>query len=182
MEGLGSVCCSPVKSGVRRTGCHRKKSNFYVTTRPVGTTCPVGPRHKVKDTHVYIPDISVCPVTGPKTSDQLVTTHPGGVLLKGEVLGSRLTNNLTMKSERTHNGGVGVGALQGYEPDSEFGLGELAMSMSVAASVSVFLGRIRLSLPRHCLCFLEFRRASLLILRSKLNNVWKPPRTSPGLK
>lgn len=55
------------------------------------------------------------------------------------------------------------------------------MSMSVAASVSVVLGRIRLSLPRHCLCFLEFRRASLLILRSKLKNVRKPPRTSPGL-
>lgn len=53
------------------------------------------------------------------TTDQLVTSHPGGVLLKGEVLGSRLTNNLIMESERTHSGGVGVGALQGCEPDSE---------------------------------------------------------------
>ncbi|KAF2532028.1 hypothetical protein F2Q70_00029261 [Brassica cretica] len=26
------------------------------------------PEHGVKDTHVYIPDISVCPVTGPKIS------------------------------------------------------------------------------------------------------------------
>ena len=29
------------------------------------------------------------------------------------------TNNLIMESKRTHNGGVGVGALQGCEPDSE---------------------------------------------------------------
>ena len=46
--------------------------------------------------------------------DQLVTTHPGGVLLKGEVLGlsnAKRTNNLIMESERTHNGRVGVGAL-----------------------------------------------------------------------
>ncbi|KAF3569090.1 hypothetical protein DY000_02015947 [Brassica cretica] len=34
----------------------------------------------------------------------------------GEVLGSRLTNNLIMELERTHNGGVGVGALQCCEP------------------------------------------------------------------
>ena len=33
-------------------------------------------------------------------------------MLKGEVLSSRLTNNLIMESERTYNGGVGVGALQ----------------------------------------------------------------------
>ena len=39
--------------------------------------------------------------------------------LKGEVLGLKLTNNLIMESERTHNRGVGVGALQGCEPDSE---------------------------------------------------------------
>ena len=38
------------------------------------------------------------------------------MLLKGEVLGSRLTNNLIMELERTHNGGVEVGALQRYEP------------------------------------------------------------------
>ena len=38
------------------------------------------------------------------------------MLLKGEVLGSRLTNNLIMELERTHNGGVGVGALQRCEP------------------------------------------------------------------
>ena len=51
-----------------------------------------------------------------------MTTHPGGVLLKGVVLGSRnakRTNNLIIESERTHNGGIEVGALQGYEPDSE---------------------------------------------------------------
>ena len=48
-----------------------------------------------------------------------MTTHLGGVLLKGEVMGSRLTNNLIMELERTHNGGIGVGALQGCEPDSE---------------------------------------------------------------
>ncbi|KAF2570827.1 hypothetical protein F2Q70_00000767 [Brassica cretica] len=38
------------------------------------------------------------------------------MLLKGEVMGSRLTNNLIMELERTHNGGVGVGALQRCEP------------------------------------------------------------------
>ncbi|KAF2584124.1 hypothetical protein F2Q70_00034400 [Brassica cretica] len=38
------------------------------------------------------------------------------MLLKGEVLGSRLTNNLIMELERTHNGEVGVGALQRCEP------------------------------------------------------------------
>ncbi|KAH0943316.1 hypothetical protein HID58_002953 [Brassica napus] len=38
------------------------------------------------------------------------------MLLKGEVLGSRLTNNLIMELERTHNRGVGVGALQRCEP------------------------------------------------------------------
>ncbi|KAF3568622.1 hypothetical protein DY000_02017495 [Brassica cretica] len=43
---------------------------------------------------------------------QLVTACPVGMLLKGEVLGSRLTNNLIMELERTYNGGVGVGALQ----------------------------------------------------------------------
>ena len=50
---------------------------------------------------------------------QLVTTNRGEVLLKGEVMGSRLTNNLIMESERTHNGEVWVSALQGCEPDSE---------------------------------------------------------------
>ena len=45
-----------------------------------------------------------------------MTTHPGGVLLKGEDLGPSLTNNLIMESERTHNGEVGVGALQRCEP------------------------------------------------------------------
>ena len=70
-------------------------SQFCVTTRSVGTTCPVGPR---------------------LTADQLVTACPVGMLLKGEVLGSRLTNNLIMELERTHNGGVGVGALQRCEP------------------------------------------------------------------
>ena len=45
-----------------------------------------------------------------------MTTCPVGMLLKGEVLGSRLTNNLIMESERTHNGGVVVGALQHCEP------------------------------------------------------------------
>ena len=45
-----------------------------------------------------------------------MTIHSGRVLLKGEVLGSRLTNNLIMESERTHNGGVGVGAMQRCEP------------------------------------------------------------------
>ncbi|KAF3514061.1 hypothetical protein F2Q69_00002978 [Brassica cretica] len=54
--------------------------------------------------------------------DQLVTPHPGGVLLKSEVLGlsnTKRTNNLIMESERTHNGRVGVGALHDCEPDSE---------------------------------------------------------------
>ncbi|KAF3540609.1 hypothetical protein F2Q69_00018891 [Brassica cretica] len=46
------------------------------------------------------------------------------MLLKGEVLGSsnaKCTNNLIMESERTHNGGVGVGvgALQGCEPGAQ---------------------------------------------------------------
>ncbi|KAF2531905.1 hypothetical protein F2Q70_00029575 [Brassica cretica] len=44
--------------------------------------------------------------------DHLVTTHPGGVSLKGKVLGLKLTNNLIMESEKTHNGGIGVGALK----------------------------------------------------------------------
>ena len=38
--------------------------------------------------------------------DQLVTTRPGRLLLKGEVLGSRNakhTNNLIMESVRAHN-------------------------------------------------------------------------------
>ena len=50
----------------------------------------------------------------PKTSPLNNTCHQrtrlAEVLLKGEVLGSRnakRTNNLIMKSERTHNGGVG---------------------------------------------------------------------------
>ena len=44
--------------------------------------------------------------------DQLVTACLVGMLLKGEVVGSRLTNNLIMELERIYNGGVGVGALQ----------------------------------------------------------------------
>ena len=50
-----------------------------------------------------------------------MTTRPVGVLLKGEFLGSRnakCTNNLIIELEKTHNRGVGVGALQGCEPDS----------------------------------------------------------------
>ncbi|KAF2540146.1 hypothetical protein F2Q68_00030401 [Brassica cretica] len=46
------------------------------------------------------------------------TTRPGGVLLKGERLGSKNakhTNNLIMESDKIYNGGVGVGALQGYQ-------------------------------------------------------------------
>ena len=39
-----------------------------------------------------------------------------GILLKGEVLGSRFTNNLIMESEKTHNGKVRVGTLQRCEP------------------------------------------------------------------
>ena len=38
------------------------------------------------------------------------------MLLKGEVLGLRLTNNLIMELEKTYNGGVGIGALQRCEP------------------------------------------------------------------
>lgn len=38
------------------------------------------------------------------------------MLLKGEVLGSRLTNNLIMELVRTHNRVVGVGALRRCEP------------------------------------------------------------------
>ena len=48
-----------------------------------------------------------------------MTTRPVRLLLKGEVLDSRnvnRTNNLIMESDRTHNGGVGVGVLQGCEP------------------------------------------------------------------
>ena len=45
-----------------------------------------------------------------------MTVCPVGMLLKGEVLGSRLTSNLIMELERIHNGGVGVGALQRCEP------------------------------------------------------------------
>ena len=45
-----------------------------------------------------------------------MTACPVRILLKGEVLGSRLTNNLIMELEITHNGGVGVGALQRCEP------------------------------------------------------------------
>ena len=45
-----------------------------------------------------------------------MTACPVGVLLKGEVLGSRSTNNLIMELVRTHNRGVGVGALQRCEP------------------------------------------------------------------
>ncbi|KAF3522087.1 hypothetical protein F2Q69_00050916 [Brassica cretica] len=47
---------------------------------------------------------------------QLVTACPVGMLLKGEVLGSKLTSNLIMELKRTHNGGVGIGALQCCEP------------------------------------------------------------------
>uniref|UniRef100_M4DHU4 Uncharacterized protein n=1 Tax=Brassica campestris TaxID=3711 RepID=M4DHU4_BRACM len=39
--------------------------------------------------------------------------------MEGEVLGSRLTNNLIMELERTHNRGVGVGALQRCEPGAQ---------------------------------------------------------------
>ena len=47
---------------------------------------------------------------------QLVTACHVRMLLKGEVLGLTLTNNLIIELERTHNGGVGVGALQRCEP------------------------------------------------------------------
>ena len=50
---------------------------------------------------------------------QLVITRLVGVLLKDVVLGLRnakRTNNLIMESERTHNKGVGVGALHDCEP------------------------------------------------------------------
>lgn len=40
-----------------------------------------------------------------------------GELLKGEVMGSRRTNNLIMEFVRTHKGGFGVDALQGCEPE-----------------------------------------------------------------
>ncbi|KAJ4901733.1 hypothetical protein Rs2_15684 [Raphanus sativus] len=43
------------------------------------------------------------------------------MLLKGEVGGSNLTNNLIMELVRTHNGGVGVGALQRCELGSTDG-------------------------------------------------------------
>ncbi|KAJ4894739.1 hypothetical protein Rs2_21533 [Raphanus sativus] len=46
---------------------------------------------------------------------QLVTACPVGMLLKGEDMGSSLTNNLIMEIVRSHNGGVGVGALQRCE-------------------------------------------------------------------
>ena len=65
----------------------------FCDNRPVGTTCPV---------------VTACPVEE---------------LLKGEVLGSnntKSTNNLIMESERTHNGRVGAGVLQGCEPETHW--------------------------------------------------------------
>ncbi|KAF3553859.1 hypothetical protein F2Q69_00014423 [Brassica cretica] len=52
---------------------------------------------------------------GPSIGDSLSS----GNVVKGEVLGSRLTNNLIMELERTHNGGVGVGALQRFDMNKE---------------------------------------------------------------
>ena len=110
MERLGSVRYSAVNLGptgwVVPTGrVVTKISTFYVTTHPV---------HSESGSQSCR-----APTPTPQLSDQLVTTHPGRVLLKGEILGSILTNNLIMESEKTHNGGVGVSALQGCEPDSE---------------------------------------------------------------
>ena len=53
---------------------------------------------------------------GDECHSQLVTACPVGDLLKGEVMGSRCTNNLIMELVRTHKGGVGVDALQRCEP------------------------------------------------------------------
>lgn len=58
------------------------------TVTPAPSPFPTGvPGHGVKDTHVYIPDISVCFVTGPKTSGafpSLPSTFPLIVLRKRE--------------------------------------------------------------------------------------------------
>ena len=64
-------------------------------------------------------EIIICNVDKKKIAlfvTQLVTACPVGMLLKAEVLGSRPTNNLIMELEKTHNRGVGVGALQRCEP------------------------------------------------------------------
>ncbi|WZZ51008.1 hypothetical protein YC2023_051115 [Brassica napus] len=53
-------------------------------------------------------------LAGPVRFSQLVTACTVGMLLKSEIFGSsnaKCTNNLIMESKRTHNGGVGVGAL-----------------------------------------------------------------------
>ena len=52
-----------------------------------------------------------------------MTTRHVGMLLKSEVLGSsntKRTTNLIMGLKMTHNEGLGVGALQGFEPGSEW--------------------------------------------------------------
>ena len=49
------------------------------------------------------------------TSGQLVTACHVWELLKGEVIGSRRTNNLIMELVKIHKEGVGVGALQRCE-------------------------------------------------------------------
>ncbi|KAJ4890066.1 Uncharacterized protein Rs2_29814 [Raphanus sativus] len=64
---------------------------------------------------------------------QLVTACPVGMLLKGEVGGSNLTNNLIMELVRTHNGGVGVGALQRCE------LGSMGRSIGDSLSCGMLL-------------------------------------------
>ena len=48
-----------------------------------------------------------------------MTACPVEMLLKGEVLSSRPTNNLIMELVKTHNRRVGVGALQRCEPGAQ---------------------------------------------------------------
>ncbi|KAH0932466.1 hypothetical protein HID58_009583 [Brassica napus] len=73
-----------------------------------------------QQTHInhgaFLSKLALVPIVKKQVRNQLVTACPVGMLLKGEVMGSRPTNNLIMELERTHNGGVGVGALQRCEP------------------------------------------------------------------
>ena len=73
------------------------------------------------------------------SADQLVTACPVGRLLKGEVLGSRRTNNLIMELVRTHNGGVGIDALQRCETGLMGRVGPRDRSSHIVSSTKQYI-------------------------------------------
>ncbi|KAJ4866005.1 hypothetical protein Rs2_52478 [Raphanus sativus] len=120
MEGLGSVRCSAVSLGsMGRCSTGRVviiKSRLFCDKPSRGTPAH-GPQVVVRlepGPHplTAFPQDKLSPIDLQIIGDSLSC----GMLLKGEDLGSSLTNNLIMEIVRSHNRGVGVGALQRCEP------------------------------------------------------------------